>query len=392
MPAPPALAEFIGTGNNGLLSAATPLLVLAQRLRSTVAVSDVGRLRRQVIEEMRAFEGRARAAGTSDEDLLAARYALCAALDESVLNTPWGAQSEWAAQTLLVVFHRESFGGEKFFQILERVVVDPARYINLMELMYACLSLGFEGRYRLDDRGAARLADVQRDLYQRIRMQRGPVASELSPRWKGLTDRRNRVVRFVPLWIVALGTAAVLVVTFVILYAGMGRRSEPVTSALAGIGIEPMYAQSVVSTGPRLKALLATQELNGQLQVEELAGRTVVTVSGSDMFGSGSAEINARILPVLNAVADALAKTTGSVTVIGHTDDQPVRSLRFPNNQELSRVRAKAVVDLLAKRLGGTGRLEAVGRGADQPRYTPANVPENRARNRRVEIVQSGGM
>jgi type VI secretion system protein ImpK len=148
----------------------------------------------------------------------------------------------------------------------------------------------------------------------------------------------------------------------------------------------------VVSTGPRLKALLSTQELNGQLQVEELAGRTVVTVSGSDMFGSGSAEINARILPVLNAVADALAKTTGSVTVIGHTDDQPVRSLRFPNNQELSRVRAKAVVDLLAKRLGGTGRLEAVGRGADQPRYTPANVPENRARNRRVEIVQSGGM
>ncbi len=391
-PVPPALAEFIGTGSNGLLSAATPLLVLAQRLRGTVAVADVGRLRRQVIEEMRAFETRARGAGTGDEDLIAARYALCTAIDEAVLNTPWGAQSEWASQSLLVVFHREAFGGEKFFQILERVVVDPPRYINLMELMYACLSLGFEGRYRLDDRGAARLADVQRDLYQRIRMQRGPVAQELSVRWAGLTDRRNRVVRFVPLWIVALGTVAILIVTFVILYAGMGRRSEPVTGSLAGIGLEPMYAQSAVApAGERLKELLKSQEQSGQLQVKEQADRTVVTISGSEMFGSGSAAINARFVPVLDAVGNALARTTGRVTVIGHTDDQPVHSLTFGNNQVLSLARARAVRDRLARPLGGTERLEAVGLGDTRPSYTPANLPENRAKNRRVEIVQLGG-
>src|SRR5258708_5005165 len=148
--APPHIGEFLSSGNNPLLQTATPLLVLAQRLRGTVAVPDVGGLRNQVIEEIRNFENRARGAGASAEDVLAARYALCSALDEAVLNTPWGAQSEWAGQTMLVVFHREAFGGEKFFLILERLMADPPRYADFMELTYACLVLGFEGRYRLD--------------------------------------------------------------------------------------------------------------------------------------------------------------------------------------------------------------------------------------------------
>lgn len=387
------IGEFLSSGKNPLLQTATPLLVLAQRLRGTVAVPDVGGLRNQVIEEIRNFENRARSAGASAEDVLAARYALCSALDEAVLNTPWGAQSEWAAQTMLVVFHREAFGGEKFFLILERLMADPPRYIDLMELMYACIVLGFEGRYRLDERGAARLADVQRDLYQRIQMQRGAVPGDLSPRWQGLTDRRNRVARFVPLWIVALGALAILVVTFVFLYARLGSNSEPVMSALSRIGLEPMYATSTApAAGPRLKALLAPQELSGELRVDERADRTIVTLPEADMFASGSAAVNPRYAALLNAIGQALNRVPGRVTVVGHTDNQPLTSLRFANNNELSRARALAVVALLGGAMNGTGRLEAVGRGSDEPRYTPPDLPQNRARNRRVEIVQRAGL
>lgn len=391
--APPInLADFYASGNNVLLQSATPLLVLAQRLRGTVSVPNIGGLRRQVFEELRTFENRARGSGVSAEDVLAARYTMCTALDEAALNTPWGAQSEWASQTLLVAFHREAFGGEKFFQILDRLAADPARYIDLMELMFACLVLGFEGRYRLDERGAAKLAEVQRDLYQRIRMQRGPVAADLSPHWHGLTDRRNRVARFVPLWMVALGALAVLVISFVFLYARLGSRSEPVLSALGRIGLEPMYAAAALPvTGPRLKALLAPQELNGDLQVDEQADRSVVTLNSAELFASGSADVNPRYQGVLNAIGQALNRVPGRITVIGHTDDQPLRSLHFANNAELSRARALAVVALLGNVMGGTGRLEAVGRGSDQPRYTPVNLPQNRAKNRRVEIVQRGG-
>jgi len=162
-PAPLGFTEAAIPGLNPLLQLATPLLVLAQRLRSTVGIPDVGGLRRQIFEDVRAFEQRARAAGVPAEDVLAARYALCTALDEAVLNTPWGAHSEWAAQTLLIAFHREAFGGEKFFQILERISADPRRYIDLMELMYACVALGFEGRFRLEERGASQLLEREID-------------------------------------------------------------------------------------------------------------------------------------------------------------------------------------------------------------------------------------
>lgn len=387
------IGEFLGSGNNPLLQTATPLLVLAQRLRGTVSVPDVAGLRNQVIEEIRNFENRARSAGASAEDVLAARYALCSALDEAVLNTPWGAQSEWAGQTMLVVFHREAFGGEKFFLILERLMADPPRYIDLMELLYACIVLGFEGRYRLDERGAARLADVQRDLYQRIQMQRGAVAGGLSPHWQGLTDRRHRVARFVPLWIVALAALAILVVTFVFLYARLGSNSEPVLSSLSRIGLEPMYAKNATPiTGPRLKALLAPQELNGDLRIDEQADRTIVTLPEADMFASGSAAVNSRYQALLSTIGQALNRVPGRVTVVGHTDNQALNSLRFANNSELSRARALAVVALLGNAMNGSGRLEAVGRGSDEPRYTPADLPQNRARNRRVEIVQRAGL
>ena len=135
------------------MQAATPLLVLAGRLRGQISQADVDALRRQTTQEIRAFEDRAKMSAVPPEDVLAARYALCTVIDEAVLNTPWGAQSGWSTQSLLVTFHREASGGEKFFQILDRVSADPSRYLSLLELLYVCLALGFEGKYRLDERG-----------------------------------------------------------------------------------------------------------------------------------------------------------------------------------------------------------------------------------------------
>jgi type VI secretion system protein ImpK len=77
----------------------------------------------------------------------------------------------------------------------------------------------------------------------------------------------------------------------------------------------------------------------------------------------------------------------GKVIVVGHTDDQPVRSFQFADNFELSRERAVAVKDVLRRTLAQSVSVEWVGVGATQPRFTPADTAENRARNRRVEII-----
>jgi type VI secretion system protein ImpK len=321
--------------------------------------------------------------------VLAARYALCTVLDEAVLNTPWGAQSDWSTQSLLVTFHREAAGGEKFFQILQRVSGEPQRYRSLLELLYVCLALGFEGKYRLDERGAARLADAREALYRRIEGVREEVGPELSPRWKGVEDRRNAVLRFVPLWVVAAACAVLLLGAYIYFDAKLSSVAEPVSATLARVGLESFDSPPAASSAPTsgLRELLAPQVSSGLVSVEESGDRTLITLTVSDLFTSGSATVNATYEGLVREVGLALERVPGRVLVIGHTDDQPLRSFRFKDNYELSRARALQVADLLRSVVKDGSRIEAAGKGALEPRYQPADQPANRARNRRVEII-----
>ena len=119
-PIPISARALLGIGLNPLVQAASPLLLLTAQMRDTLTPMDVAALRRHALDEIRRFEEQARAAGVSNEVVLAARYTLCAGLDEAVLSTPWGNQSEWAQHPLLVALHREARGGEKFFEMLDR--------------------------------------------------------------------------------------------------------------------------------------------------------------------------------------------------------------------------------------------------------------------------------
>jgi type VI secretion system protein ImpK len=388
-PIPASARDLLGLGLNPLVRAASPLLLLAGQMRGSLSAPDVGDLRRHALEEIRRFEERARSEGVSTEVTRAARYALCASLDEAVLSTPWGAQSEWAQQTLLVALHREAWGGEKFFEMLDRISQAPAEHIDLMELQYLCLAVGFAGKYQVVDRGHARLADVQQDLYRKIRAHRGTPPSELSLRWQGLQDRRNRLIRYVPWWVVGAAALAILAVTFVTYYARLGTRSGPVETTLAGVGLDEfaMPRPAPPPAGPTIKQLLAPEEAKGTMVVEEDGGKTSVTLLGNSLFASGSATVNPAYSETLRRVAEALDRVPGRVLVAGHTDDQALKSFRYRDNVELSRERALSVLNLLKPAIREQGRLESTGFGSAQPKYKPESTSENRARNRRVEII-----
>jgi len=385
------LTDFAVGGANPLLQAATPLLVLAGRLRSTLSHPDIGGLRRQTLEEIRRFEERARSAGVPSETVVAARYALCAALDEAVLSTPWGMQSEWAAQTLLVQLHREAWGGEKFFDMLERISNDPQRHIDLMELQFACIALGFSGKFQVLERGQVRLDEIQHELFRKIRAFRGTPEPELSAHWRGVEDRRNPVIRYVPWWVVGALALVVLTGSFIYYYGRLGALAAPVNAKLASIGLKDFSAPAADSTpsGSGLKLLLADDERHGALSVEEAGARTLVTLIAPDLFASGSAKVNRKYYETLRHVARAIDQVPGRVMVVGHTDDSPLRSLRYRDNYELSRERALQVVDLLKPAVGNPSRLEWSGVGSSQPRYRPESTSENRARHRRLAIIPS---
>jgi type VI secretion system protein ImpK len=326
--------------------------------------------------------------------VLAARYVLCAAVDEAVLSTPWGSQSEWREQTLLITLHREAWGGEKFFDMLQRISADPGRHIDLMELQYVCLALGFAGKFQVAERGQARLAEVQTDLFRQIRTYRGVPPADLSLHWRGMQDRRNPIIRYVPWWVVGAFTLLVLTGTFIFYHVRLTALSAPVDNRLAHIGLmeapPPIQSASAISppsAAPRLLQLLHEDVANNVLSVEERNNQTVVTLIASDLFASGSAKVNPNYFATLQRLAHALDEVPGRVFVVGHTDDQPLRSLKYRDNFDLSRARADEVVTLLSQGLREPARLTPSGVGSSEPRYKPESLPENRARNRRVEIT-----
>ncbi|WP_028239102.1 type IVB secretion system protein IcmH/DotU [Stutzerimonas azotifigens] len=209
-------AESFNISLNPLVAAASPLFSEVVQLKRSLEGEDLDALNARLCAALKLFEHRALHDGAESSQVMAARYVLCTVLDEAVVTTPWGNESEWSQMSLLSSFHNETFGGEKFFQLLERLARNPVKHLPMLELMYLCLSLGFEGKYRVLPRGMLELEAVRDSLYRQIRQLRGDVPRELSPHWQGLHDTRRRLVRIVPWWMVALFT----LVSLGVMYAG----------------------------------------------------------------------------------------------------------------------------------------------------------------------------
>ena len=185
-----------------------------------------------MVSEIKSFEAAANGTGVKPEIILSARYALCVVLDEAVLNTPWGSESAWPQRTLLSIFHSETAGGEKFFQILDRMKQQPAENLYILELMYIFLSLGFEGKYRVVHRGRDQIEQLRDNLFDIIRRQRGEYERSLSPSWRGLGKTTKSLANYVPMWVVVSIIAAVLFLSYSGFRVWLFESSSPVVKQL----------------------------------------------------------------------------------------------------------------------------------------------------------------
>jgi type VI secretion system protein ImpK len=190
--------------------------------------------------------------------------------------------------------------------------------------------------------------------------------------------------------VIATACVALLVITLIVLNARLSSRTEPVNITLAKIGNQDVMA--VASSPPPAQPLglsdfLAEPIAAKLVSVQEHDAGAVVIITVPNLFGSGNATLNPKYEGLVHKIAQALARLPGQITVVGHTDNQGIRSFKFKDNFELSRARAENVVDLMAQDFAGAARIDSRGLGPSQPRYTPEGEPANQARNRRVEIV-----
>lgn len=384
------LPEVPGSaGLSPLLQLAAPLLVTGSRIRVMPQHANPAALRAALVEAVRKFEAAARAQGLPNEQVVAGRYLLCTFIDECASSTPWGGSGAWSSQSLLVLFHNESWGGEKLFQLLGKLAENVTANRGLLELIYVILALGFEGRYRVVQGGRAQLDGVREKLALMLREQSGSALQELSPRWAGVADGR-RLRDGIPIWLVATLSALVLALLFVALRLLIAGNTDAVFTSLQALDVKPAAMPPpppppAPAPQPRLSGFLKPEIDAGQVEVRDLVDRSIIIIRGDGFFNAGSAEVAAKVLPLLNRIGDELAKLPGKVLVTGHTDNQPIRSLRFPSNWHLSQERAQSVKDILGTKIKPE-RIRSEGLADTQPVGDNA-TPQGRSQNRRVEIT-----
>ncbi len=381
-------------GINQLEQAASKLLPMMVSMRNSHHQAPE-QLRQQLIIELESFKKRARAILPETKQVTQASYILCTALDEAAMNTPWGHQADWSQHNLLTTFHNEVAGGTRFFTLLKGLAKDPAKNIQLLELMYVCLALGYEGSYRIAPNGRETLQKVRTWLFDIIAHERGSAGTTLSAHWQGASVKASRLPRMTPLWVGSACALALACVTYVGLLFSLGNRAEHVVALFSTATAAPLTVRTVAP--PAVSAIevqgkltlsdhLSTQISEGQLAVIESFDHGVIRLVGDSLFASGSVKVDEDAYPLIQQTGDVLNNYSGSIVVTGYSDNVPIRSARFPSNLALSKARAESVAQILVQTLTNRERLIPEGRGNLDAIGDNATA-RGRQLNRRVEIT-----
>ncbi|WP_428649224.1 type IVB secretion system protein IcmH/DotU [Roseibium sp.] len=392
----PDINQIRVANRNPISRAAAPLLLLLGRLHLTMTDAQFDALMRDVYSSIKTFEKDLRDAGITDEQIRSAAYALCATSDDIVQNLPSSGRHQWTQYSMLTQFFGQATGGVEFFQLLEKAKQDPGRNYGVLEVMHACLSLGFYGKYRAIQGGQQGLERERRDLHEILRRVRPRPGDDLSPHWRGLELLQRRSGFSVPIWAVAAVAGALLLGGYVTLMLLLSSGSEVLASRAAALyptgpielAREGYQPKPPPPPPPAEDATIDTvsDELAGIDGLEIQQAGPAIMLRMRAQFDVAAATLRPEFQLLVEQVSRTLEKVDGEILVVGHTDSDPIRNNpRFPTNWHLSVERAKSVAAVMQSILQNPDRVSVEGRGADEP-IAPNTSREGKALNRRVEV------
>ena len=373
---------------NPLIEAAKPVFILANSMQQTTSQLSTDSIINKFSLLINNFEENAEKNGAKYDAIQAAKYCLCTFVDELAVRAGW-ADETWSKNSLLVSFYDETWGGERFFEIIQNLKQDSDKNIDLLEFMYLCLQFGYKGKYQVLNNGELEIDKIKRDLLALIHSKRPDQTVNLfkhNPIIINNIQRKRRLA--IPLWVVGVLGAVALGVGYFTMQWSLGDKFNTASIKVNSLKLpSAITKQQDAQNTVRLRPLLENEIARKLVSVEDFQDRSTVTILGDGLFESGSAQIQDQYYPVLAAVSQALDSVEGQIIVTGYTDNQPIQSLNFPSNWHLSQARADAVKEILLNYVknGGT-RIRSEGRGSTDP-VAPNDTLENRAKNRRVEIT-----
>lgn len=168
-------------GINPLVDSAAYLFSIIGKLKLIKPPAQFSKLQADLIQEMDAYLELIKVHGYNAEYVIVCRFILCATFDDLISHTRWGEHGNWDPYSLLAAYKQDMHHQDKFFAIMERIIKSPDLYIEMMELMYLCLSLGYKGHYRTTEHSIYQLDQMTNNLFKHIQAYRGGVNKTLSP-------------------------------------------------------------------------------------------------------------------------------------------------------------------------------------------------------------------
>ena len=151
-----------------LWNATSPMILLAARAHRLSPSLDLSHFQRKLILDMQAFERDLQHNNIRAEQILIAKYFMCALLDEALEYEWLKGQGLWQAHALLFHFFQEANADEKFFTLVERLQQEVTVNIALLELAYMVLVYGFQGKHREMNNGYFILLQKMDELYHQL--------------------------------------------------------------------------------------------------------------------------------------------------------------------------------------------------------------------------------
>ena len=198
--------------HNALLIAGRYLLRIASRIKH-----DSERLpesfRQHLVHALKNFETESNQHNVDSKRIYEAKYAFVALLDELILNSNWSGKDHWMTHPLQMEVFGEHLAGEGFFKHLADLRQSGSQYVDVLEVYYICMQLGFMGQYRLQQQTES-FQGLQADLRSQIEAIRGIPDRQLSPSAVPKEGVAKRISKHIPIWVMF----SVLLAGLIILY------------------------------------------------------------------------------------------------------------------------------------------------------------------------------
>lgn len=212
-----------------LIDICEPLFLFTNQLRSANYVVDPVNLGKNIGRLFDEMEKAAKGIGISGDDILKAKFAIVALIDEMILGSPGELKDIWMEKPLQLEYFGESTAGMEFFNKLDTIRKNGVVQSDLLEVYYLCLIFGFEGKYKM--MGKEKLKMLIDEITQGIRM-RYDQEKEISPSWRRKEEIMDIVKHGIPAWIILAASFVPVIVVYLIFAILLGSDTDNIAIEL----------------------------------------------------------------------------------------------------------------------------------------------------------------